>query len=490
MGILKSLVGQTAIYGLGTIIPRLLNYILLTPFFTRIFDKGEYGSLTELYAYVAFLLVFLTYGMETTFFRFYESEKKKENLYSTIMWSMFISTSVFLLIIIFFYPRIAQIIDYSNQSNFVLWLGIIVATDAFFAVPFAKLRQENKAIRFTIIKLTNITVNLLLVYFILYLCKNEYTINPNSFLGKLYNPEINVGYVLLANLFSSLVVAVMLMPQLLEIKRIFDLNLLKKMLHYTWPLLIVGSAAMINEGGDKIILKYVISPENHPMEQVGIYGAAYKLAVLMTIFIQMFRYAAEPFFFKQAKEKNAQSTYAMVMKYFIIFGIIIFLGITLFMDIIKYYIGDNFWEGLKIVPIILIANLFLGIYYNLSIWYKLTNKTILGAVISIIGALITLIINLSLIPVYGYMASAWATLAAYGTMMVISWAWGQKHYPIQYPIKSIFLYFLAGLGIYFLSQQIDTDNLWIKNISAVVLLFSFIGVTYFLEKDKLKAANF
>ena len=490
MGILKSLVGETAIYGLGTIIPRLLNYVLLTPFFTRIFNKGEYGSLTELYAYVAFLLVFLTYGMETTFFRFYESENKKERVYSTIMWSMFITTSIFLFIIVFFYPHIAQLIDYKNHTNFILWLGIIVGTDAFFAVPFAKLRQENKAVRFTIIKLTNITVNLLLIYFILYLCKTESEINPNSFLGKIYNPEIGVGYVLLANLVSSLVVAIMLIPQLLEIKRIFDLQLLKKILHYTWPLLVVGSAAMVNEVGDKIILKYVISPENHPMEQVGIYGAAYKLAVLMTIFIQMFKYAAEPFFFKQAKEKNAQKTYAFVMKYFIIFGIIIFLGITLFMDLIKYYIGANFWEGLKIVPIILIANLFLGIYYNLSIWYKLTNKTILGAAISIIGAIITLVINFSLIPIYGYMASAWATLAAYGSMMLISWAWGKKYYPIQYPIKSILLYFFAGLGIYFLSQQIQIENFWIKNITSGFLLIGFISISYFIERKQLKTTAF
>jgi O-antigen/teichoic acid export membrane protein len=245
-------------------------------------------------------------------------------------------------------------------------------------------------------------------------------------------------------------------------------------------------AAMINEVADKLFLKYLLTDSQNPLEQVGVYGANYKLAVLMTLFIQMFKYAAEPFFFKQAKEKNAKESYATIMKYFVIFGISIFLGVNLFLDVIKHFIGSEFHEGLKIVPIVLMANLFLGIYYNLSVWYKLTNKTQLGALVSIVGAIITLSINFLFIPIYGYMASAWATFVAYGTMMLLSWLWGQKHYPVQYPISRIVFYFAISLLIFSAYQYIKFDSIIIENIFSTVLLGSFIAIAFILERGELK----
>ena len=486
MASIKSLVGQTLIYGLGTIVPRLLNYLLLTPFYTRIFDKGEYGSLTILYTYVAFLLVFLTYGMETTFFKFSETEQNKDKVFSTASWAMFFTTLPFIVVILVFNQELATLIQYDANPNFILWLGLIVSLDVFFSIPFAKLRQQNKAIRFTSIKLTNITINIGLNFLFLYVFKNAYELNPLSTLGQYYSPEIGVGYVLIANLTASGVVALLLLPEILNSKWKFDFQLWKQMMIYALPLLVVGIAAMINEVADKLLLQNILPASQHPMEQVGIYGANYKLAVLMTIFIQMFKYAAEPFFFKQAKEKNAKESYAIVMKFFVIFGIGIFLGVTLFLDWIKYFIGEEFREGLKIVPIVLMANLFLGIYYNLSVWYKLTNKTHLGAVISIAGAIATLGINFMLIPQYGYMASAWATFVAYGLMMLLSWAWGQKYYPIKYPVGRIVFYFALSIAFFLSYQHLKLNSIALQNVLGGVLLIAFVGIAFFLERKELK----
>lgn len=471
---------------MGTIVPRLLNYLLLTPYFTRIFNQGEYGTVTILYSYLAFLLVFLTYGMETTFFKFSESEKNPDKVFSVASWSILATTIPFLAIVILFTQDIATWIQYASNPNYILWIGLIVSLDVFFSISYAKLRQQNKALRFTLIKLANVFVNLGFIYLFLNVFKNAYEVNPDSSLGQYYSPEIGVGYVLVANLIASGVVAVLLLPELVKSKWQFDFQLWKKMMTYTLPLLIVGLAAMINEVADKLLLKYILPESQNPLEQVGIYGANYKLAVLMTLFIQMFKYAAEPFFFKQAKEKNAKESYATIMKFFVIFGISIFLGVTLFLDWIKHFIGPEFHEGLKIVPIVLMANLFLGIYYNLSVWYKLTNKTHLGAIISIAGAVLTLSVNFALIPKYGYMASAWATFAAYGLMMLLSWIWGQKHYPIKYPIGRISLYFVVSIVLFFAYQTFKFDSAIVQNIFGVALMLSFVTIAFLLEKKEIR----
>ncbi len=470
MNPLKQLAGQTAIYGLGTIVPRLLNYLLLTPFYTRIFLPGEYGAVTELYAYVAFLLVFLIYGMETAYFRYAANNKK---VYSTALISMFTTSSLFILLVATFNQSIANWIQYSSNKEYILWLAIIVGVDAFTAIPFAKLRQENRAKKFTFIKIINICVNI--------------GLNAIFYFKKWSDKDLDIGieYIFIANLSATIVTLILLLPEI-KIKPVFDSGVLKTLLKYASPLLIVGLAGMINEVADKVFLKYLTKPPLVPMDQVGIYGANYKLAVLMTLFIQMFRYAVEPFFFSHAKEKNSKETYADVMKYFVIFGLLIFLGVTLFIDIAKYFIGSDFREGLEVVPIVLMANLLLGIFYNLSVWYKLTDRTRFAAGLALIGATVTIALNIYWIPRIGYLGSAWAHFICYGIMVVLSFLLGQKYFPIKYDLKKIFGYVGFALIIYYLSIYLSTGSVFVRlSVNSILLLF-FVAVVYFIEKRQLK----
>ena len=470
MGKIKQLAGQTAVYGLSSIIGRLLNY-LLVPLYTNIFSTGEYGVVTELYAYLSFLIIVLTYGMETGFFRFWESEKGNLKVYSTSLISLFVSSFVFIVLVIIFSKPIASVLEYNNHSEYVIWLGIIIGFDALTAIPFAYLRQQNKALKFALIKLINIIIFIGLNLFFLLLCplliKNGIKI-PNW----IYSSEVGVGYIFISNMFASVITLILLIPTM-KIKFSFDAVIWKKMLLYSLPLLIAGLAGMVNETFDRAMLKRLLTDTSTAMEQLGIYGANYKVSILMTLFIQTFRYAAEPFFFSQAKEKNAKELYAQVMKYFIIFGLIIFLGVLLYLDIIKYFIGENFRSGLKVVPILLLANLFLGIFFNLSIWYKLTNKTSWGALLAIFGAVITISFNLWLIPIMGYMGAAWATLICYFAMMVASFLLGNMFYKVKYPLLRIGIYFLAAFAIYAVSLIVKIDS------SSISLLFnSFLFVLY------------
>lgn len=479
---IKALMGQTLVYGLGTIVPRLLNYLLLTPFYTRILSKGDFGTMTELYSYVAFLMVLLTYGMETTFFKFSETEKQPSKVYGTISWSLWVTTGIFLLGLWLFQDNLSQWIQYENQPYYVLLMGIIIGLDTVLAIPFAKLRQEQKALWFTILKILNISVNIGLNFFFLYVMREAYNENPSSFLGTWYRPDQTITYILVANLAANGITALFLLPSIFKSFQRFDFALWKRMISFSWPLLIVGLAAMVNEVADKLLLKYLLPQALHPMEQIGIYAANYKIAVLMTIFIQMFKFAAEPFFFRQSKQENAKEVYAHVMKYFVVFGLLIFLSVSLGLDWIKYFIGTQFHEGLAIVPIVLLANLFLGIYYNLSIWYKLTNQTRLGAVISVIGAMLTIVLNVILIPIWGYWASAWITFIAYGSMMILSWAYGQKYYPVHYPIGRIGLYFMVAMGIFLLYRSIEVEStIWHLSFSTS-LIGSFVIFVLFIER--------
>ena len=484
---IRKLAGQTAVYGLGTIIPRLLNYLLLTPFYTRIFEQHEYGVITELYAYLAFFLVLLTYGMETTYFRFAESEKKPDKVYSTSVISLLSTTTLFLLIIGLFNQPVADSIQYSSHKEYILWLALIIGMDAFSAIPFARLRRQNKAFRFAAIKLVNITVNIGLNYFFLSLCPKLY--DTSSFIQSVYDPEMGVGYAFIANLVASGITLLLLIPELVGVKFQMDFKLWRKMIIYALPLLVVGLAGMFNEVADKILLKYlIVLPEGSAessklaMDEVGVYGANYKLGVLMTIFIQMFRYAAEPFFFEQANKPDAKKIYADVMKYFIIFGLIIFLGVIHFIDIAKYFIGADFREGLGIVPIILLANLFQGIFYNLSVWYKLNNITKYGAYIALTGSLVTLLVNLIAVPVIGYYGSAWGHILCYFSMIVFSYLLGRKFFPVNYPLKSIGAYFLLAM-LLFLTSYLFDDFTFNLRISLNAGLFCiFIGIVFYFEK--------
>jgi len=490
---LKKLAGQTAVYGMGTIVPRLLNYFLLTPFYTRIFLQGEYGVITELYAYVAFLLVLLTYGMETTYFRFAEKEPDPKKVFSTSLFSLFVTSVAFIVVILFLAQPIATSMEYPNHKEYIILFSLIVAIDAFSAIPFVYLRQQNKPLRFSILKVVNVLVNIGLNFFFLWLCPRILQDDPDSWVRLVYDPDIGVGYAFIANLAASAVTLLLLLPEISRIRAKVDFELLRRMLTYSLPLLVVGLAGMVNEVSDKIIFKFLLivpdGVEDHKayvMAQLGIYGASYKLAVLMTLFIQMFRFAAEPFFFSQAREANAKKVYADVMKYFIIFGLFIFLGVMFFLDVVKYFIGPDFWEGLFIVPLVLLANLFMGITFNLSMWYKLNDLTRYGAYIALIGAFVTIMLNIVLVPKFSYLGAAWGHFGTYLVMVLVSYFWGQKYYPIDYPLGRIGFYFLLAILLFLISYYLPIDDQWIMGAINVILLVIFVAVSFFLERRSLK----
>lgn len=483
MNPLRKLAGQTAIYGLSSIIGRVLSY-LLVPIYTRAFLPGEYGIANELYAYISLLLVILTYGLETAFFRFSEMEKDKNRVYSTALISIIVTTAFFVLISLLFHQPVANILRYPQNPEYIIWFVLIVSMDALSAIPFAKLRAENKPKRFAAIKLINIGFNIAFNLFFILLC--PYLIKEGigeNFIKLVYFENIGVGYIFISNILSSAITLVLLLPEYIKVNYSFDYALWKRMLTYALPLLIVGFAGIINETMDRVFLKYLL-PENIAMEQIGIYGACYKISILMTIFIQAFRFAAEPFFFAQAKADNAKKTYADVMKYFVIICAFIFLCVMLYMDVVKYFVGEEYHSGLPVVPVLLIANLFLGIYFNLSIWYKLTGQTKYGALISVAGAVITIILNVFWIPVIGYMGSAWATFICYFSMMVLSYFWGQKHYYIKYNIPLILFYFLLSVFLYFISiWTLDSAGKNIRLLVNTMLLIVFVFVVVYNERS-------
>lgn len=478
----KSLAGQTMVYGLGTIIPRLLNFVVLTPFYTRIFSEAEYGVITELYSYMIVLLIVLTYGTETGFFRFYKSSENKSGLFSTLTVSLFTTSLLFIFLVNMFIEPIATFLEYQESKYYIVLFAYIVGLDAFTSVPFAKLRAENKAFRFAWIKLVNVLVIIMLSVVILIVFKNNYL--ENDWMGVFYKEEIGVGYVFIINAVASTVSLVLLLPDIFKtFKARFNVEIFKKVIIYSFPLLIAGLAGSVNEAIDRIILKHFIEGTENALVQLGIYGANYKLAVFMTLFIQMFKYAAEPFFFATAKERDSKKVYADVMKYFIIFGLLIFIGINIYMDIFKYFIDEKMHEGLFIVPIVLMANLFLGIFYNLSVWYKITDLTRFGAIIALTGAIITIIANIVLIPRMGYEGCAWAHLICYSSMVVMSYLLSMRHYRIDYDIKSIGLYFGIVMVVYFIVKNIDYDTAVAKYVVNTLILLLLI--LFFEKKERL-----
>ncbi|MCU0360879.1 MAG: oligosaccharide flippase family protein [Bacteroidia bacterium] len=486
---LKKLAGQTVIYGLGTILPRLINY-LLTPLLTYIFTPAEYGINSELYALISFLNVVFTYGMETTFFNFNSKLENKTTVYNTALVSVLLSTAVFTLLLVLFSGQIAEGLSTPGTvylPQFIIWCVLIIASDALLAIPFAKLRAENKALEFSLMKLGNVVVNFGLTYFLLVMCRESFEQGETGFKASLYNPDIGIGYAFLANLIANLLSLLALSRMYFGLNFNIDFALLKDMLFYAWPLLILGLAGMVNETLDRIILKKLMPDKEEAQIAQGIYGACYKIAILMTIFIQAFRYAAEPFFFSKAKEKDSKQTYAIVMKYFVIFCLFLFLGTMLNLDWIQYFIGEEFRAGLHVVPILLGANLCLGIVYNLSIWYKLSGKTRFGAIISITGAAITILLNILFVPKFGYTASAWATLAAYAGMMLFSYFLGQKYFPIKYNFRALFVYTLIALGLYLLSSLFTgLESFYLRQLLNNLLILLFAFIIYKLELNTIK----
>lgn len=492
MKALKKLAGQTAVYGLPSIVGRLLNYTLV-PLHTSTFVPERFGVITEMYSYVAFLVVFLTYGMETAYFRYQTKNDSGNNstlVFSTVMISLISTTTLFIAAISIFSQEVADFINYPDNSEYVVWFAFIVGLDAISSIPLAKLRIESKATKFAIANILSILVFIGLNFFWLKYCLPEYEAgNRNWIVSTFYSPHIGIGYVFLANLFASIAKFIYLFPSYFKIQIKIDFKLLKQMLIYGSPLLIASLAIIVNESADKIMLKWMLLDDlgkDGANEVVGIYGACYKLSIIITLFIQAFRYAAEPFFFSQEKNIDAKETYAVIMKYFVIVCSIIFLGVTFYLDILKYFIpSEAYWVGLKVVPILLFANIFLGIFYNLSIWYKLSEKTRYGAMISVVGAIITISLNLILIPSIQYMGSAWATFICYGSMVVLSYYFGQKYYPINYPVKRVLGYLLLSAGLYFVSDFLFGNfALGLKLTLNTALLLAFISVIYVLEKPK------
>lgn len=487
MSVFKKLAGQTAIYGLPTIVGRLLSYFLV-PLFTYSFkNPSVFGIHPLYYSYISFLNIIFTYGMETALFNFSINEPDKKKVYSTAFISVLMSTIVLCIPVLFFSGAIGSAISQEHPfaSYFVVWSILIVATDAIAAVPYAKLREEKRPGRFALIRSVNIVVNIALSVFFIGFCQSYYT--EYSWIASFYNPSIGIGYAFIANLIANAVTVLMFLPHLSRISFVFDKALWKRMIAYALPLLLVGLAGIANENLDRILLKWLL-PKETAMKEIGIYSACYKIAVIMTVFTQAFRYAAEPFFFSHSKQQDARKTYADVMKYFVIICLIIFLGTTLNIDWIKYFVHKNFWEGVKVVPILLLANLCLGVVFNLSIWYKLTNKTSMGAYVTVVGALITVVLNLLWIPSVGYfggyMGCAWATFICYFIMVLVSYRIGQKHYPIDYPIRVIGAYTLVALAIFAFSAWMH-PSLIINNL----LLLLFIGGAFWMEKKSWQKNN-
>ncbi len=479
MNPIKKLLGQTAIYGLPSILGRLLNY-LLVPLHTKVIDPEKYGVVSELYAWVAFLIVILTFGMETSFFKFLHDKEDREEVFRNSFLTVIGINIAFFAIMLFFNQNIADAMLYSDHNEYIILLITIVCIDAVTSLPLAKLRAEEKAGKFAAIQFTSIGVNILLNVILI------------GFVVDRSNPEEAVFFILIANLLSSLVKPVMLYKDFLYLKWTYNVELAKEMFKYAAPLVIAGFAGIINETIDRILLKHVTHASGKSIEysmiQVGIYSACYKLAMLVTILLQAYRYAAEPFFFAQAKNQDKNKVYIKVMNYFIAMVCVVFLLVTLNIDIFKHFISkESYWVGLDVVPVLLLGNIFLGIYYNQSIWYKLSGQTKFGAYIAIGGASLTIIINLLFIPKYGYMACAWATMIVYGAQMVASYLLGQKYYPIKYNLRKFAVYLGSSLLLFWISTWFSFEPGGIvKFLFNNLLLLLFIGVFWFLE-DPLKS---
>lgn len=478
MAEMKNLAKQTAIYGISSILGKFLNWCLV-PLYTYVLrDSAEYGIVTNIYAWTALLLVILTYGMETGFFRFANKEGADSmRVYGTSLICLGITSSLFALCGVVFSPQISSLLGYGSHPEFVAMMCIIVSLDAFGAIPFAYIRYTNKSVRFAMLKLIMILANIFFNIFFLVICPKLQASAP-GLIDWFYDADYGVGYVFVSNLFSTLLVTLLLIPDMLKAKFILDRPLLRKILSYSLPLLVLGVAGIMNQTLDKILFPYLVEDWAEGQKQLGIYGACFKVAMVMMVFTQAFRYAYEPFVFAQNKGGDKRGEYADAMKFFIIFSLLIFLGMMYYLDILKHIIHSRYWEGLRVVPIILMSYLFQGIFFNLSLWYKLVDKTQYGAYFSLLGLAITLAINILFVPEYGYYASAVASLCCYFVMMIVSYIYGQKYYPISYDLKSIFLYFAVALVLFGVSRLIPQESAVLKYVANTVMLFLFLTLVF------------
>ena len=463
---LKSLAKETAIYGVSSIVGRFLNY-LLVPVYTIALpaSSGGYGVVTNIYAWVALMLVLLTCGMETGFFRFAnKGQDDPMRVYSTTLLSVSIGSVVFVVLGLLFLEPIAGWLEYGEHPWYIGMMMIVVAMDAIQSIPFAYLRYKKRPIKFAALKLLFIFLNIALNLFYYVVLKGN-----------------DVGYAFLFNLVCTSVVMLCMIPELRGFTYVLDRELLKRMLRYSLPLVILGVAGILNQVADKIIFPFVYPDEAEATVQLGIYGAASKIAMIMAMFTQAFRFAYEPFVFGKSKEKDSREMYAQAMKFFIIFTLLAFLAVMFYLDILRHIIGRDYWDGLRVVPIVMAAEIFMGIYFNLSFWYKLIDETRWGAYFSLTGCTILILMNIFLIPKYGYIACAWAGFTGYGVAMLLSYFVGQKKYPIQYDLKAIGMYVLLAAVLYLAAEYVPIDNIYLRMAYRTVLLILFIA--YIVKRD-------
>ncbi|GJM33256.1 MAG: polysaccharide biosynthesis protein [Saprospiraceae bacterium] len=489
MSLIKSLAKETAVYGVSNILNRLLNYIIVTPYLTRVFDndQGEYGIHGLMYAFSALLLVMLTYGMETAFFRFGHRTEDRPNAFSTACISLLASTLGFVVLLLLFSSDIAAMLTSADDGIYVIYFTFIIAFDVLVAIPFARLRLENRPILFAFLKVINILVNAGMLLFFLELCPVLISHDYGA-IEAIYDPSRKLDYVFIANLIASAVTLMLLLPTYFRIKLRFDWVLWKRMFRYAFPLIIVGITGMFSQLADRYLLKeWLPGSLDENLIQLGIYNACIKIAVLMNLFTQAFKFAAEPFFFRHADREDSRLIYARVGQAFALVGSLAMLGILLYLDLVQYLIAPSFRGGLNIVPLLLLAYLFLGIYYSFSIWYKLTDQTKFGAYISTAGAILVLVLNYLLIPRIGYMGSAWASLACFAFMTVVSYLVGQRYYPVPYPIGKMIFYILSALGVYGLSLWLRPDVLWQILLVNTGLMVGYLGIVVWMERKAFKA---
>lgn len=487
MSTFKKLAGQTAIYGLSSIIGRFLTFFL-TPLHTAVLSQSDFGINTDLYSIIAFLMVILTFGMETTFFRYYQQRKSEPEGNQVLSHTLFpvIGFSVLtLLLLLLFLPQVAEVLRYADHPEYPLYAFVIVMLDAICAVPFAKLRAQNRGIRFVSIRMTQIGLFFLLNYFFFRFCPwlLEKDILSN-FINMIYNPELGVAYIFIANLIASSVMFLLLLPEMKGFKPIISWKVEKQYLGYAAPLVIAGLAGIANEMADRQFLKYLLpGTDKENFARIGVYGANYKIATFMMMFIQAFRFAAEPFFFSQAKGQDQRQTYAYILKYFTIFQVLIFVGLVGFIDVVKIFIDEKYWSGLYLAPILIFANLLVGINLNLNIWYKLEDKTRFGAYITFVGLFFTVVLNLVLIPIYGILGAAIATVVSYAVMTLYSYYLNQKHYRSPYQIGRILLYLLVSMSLSYWCFTEWRGNFILNALALLGFAFFILGI----ERKELKA---
>lgn len=490
---IKSLAKETAVYGLSSIVGRFLNWCLV-PLYVYIFPTEEYGIVSYLYSFTAVMLVILNYGMETGFFRFVSArdEQNPDRVYTTSLISIGTTSLIFIALLSVFIRPVSSAIRMGSHPLYVWLLGVTIALDAFSNIPFAYLRYKKRALRFAAVKLTNIGVNIGLNLFFLLACPAIQKACPGAidwFYAPLGGRDFGIGWIFVANILSTIVNILMLSPELPRTAWRFSAPLLRRMLRYSWPLLILGVTGIMSQNMGQIIIPYLFTDQEAARSMVGIYGANIKIAIVMVMFTQAFRYAYEPFIFAKAREAGTdqKQVYCDAMKFFVIFGLFIFLGVMFFLPVLKYFIAPPYWPGLHVVPIMMMAELFFGVFFNLSLWYKLTDRTLWGMYFSIAGFVIMSALNIWWVRGIGipdgYIGSAWAALVSYFIIMALSYVIGRRYYPLPYQTGRMALYTLVALGLWAVGSELCAFPAmpWLMYTTRVLLLGLFLALIYRLE---------